>query len=318
MSNLSLNSFLSNNPSSDLLSAQGKDLLIYNCDPGGNYTYIAYGEGLSRKNYPELDKAIRTTYPTFEQGGFIEEATSKTAVLRLQMAGGEFCGNAIRCMGALITQDYNAKNLFSGIADYSLVAVTAQGLSFPVEMSGVDMPLKITCWKEDDTSVVKAQMPFDMSFSDIIEKQIIWQKRKQRIVVVCMAGITHILLDEQTFPFIESEREQRSLVNSIAKQCQLNNDPAIGLIWYSVKNQNTSIKPVVWVREIDTCIYESACGSGTFALCMYKLVTDPKLENVYQIEQPSKRVIKAGATKIGNIFKNAYIEGPVSLSLLSA
>jgi len=45
--------------------------------------------------------------------------------------------------------------------------------------------------------------------------------------------------------------------------------------------------PIVWVKEIDTFFYETACGSGTVAVCAY---CD---ENEITVLQPSGYEIKA-------------------------
>jgi len=211
----------------------------------------------------------------------------------------------------LIAQDYSEKRELLSIGNYSLVVESLQEWAFPIEISGVTQPLMVNCLRQRNGYVVVAEMPFNIKFSDISEEQI-------KTVVVRMQGITHLLIDESNFSFLQSASEQRSLIKIAIDQCQLQDELAIGLIWYSSNNIVTAINPVVWVRDIDTCIYESACGSGTFALAINMLSNSSFEKESFAVKQPSGAVIKAIASKsiYKEKFTSARIEGFVSLKSL--
>lgn len=68
--------------------------------PGGNTTALVRGN-IDRSQYADIATAIIQSDPTVEQVGFLEPPTSSNANIRLQMMGGEFCGNATRCAAYL-------------------------------------------------------------------------------------------------------------------------------------------------------------------------------------------------------------------------
>ncbi|CZE47304.1 hypothetical protein [Campylobacter geochelonis] len=81
---------------------------------------------------------------------------------------------------------------------------------------------------------------------------------------------------------------------------------------YGVKNEKAcgfmllnglELKPVVYVRDIDTLFYETACGSGTIACAMIRAYI--KKDDVsLRVKQPSGKVLEATiGTLAGQIYK---------------
>lgn len=68
-------------------------------NPGGNTTAIVTGQ-FDKQNIITLCKNILESDKTIEQVGFWVTPNDKTLDARLEMAGGEFCGNALRALGA--------------------------------------------------------------------------------------------------------------------------------------------------------------------------------------------------------------------------
>jgi diaminopimelate epimerase len=64
--------------------------------PGGNTTAVVEGIPASQLERRRLNDAIMKQYRDVEQVGFLDRR-----VPYLQMAGGEFCGNATRCAACL-------------------------------------------------------------------------------------------------------------------------------------------------------------------------------------------------------------------------
>ena len=68
-------------------------------DPGGNPTVLVLNK-VSRKSQAKVANSIfQKLTNSCEQVGFIEPAGDPNAQFRLQMMGGEFCGNAARATG---------------------------------------------------------------------------------------------------------------------------------------------------------------------------------------------------------------------------
>lgn len=64
--------------------------------PGGNTTAIVEGIPSSQLERRRINDVIMKQYPKVEQVGFLDRSLP-----RLQMAGGEFCGNATRSAACL-------------------------------------------------------------------------------------------------------------------------------------------------------------------------------------------------------------------------
>ena len=83
----------------------------YIVNPGGNITAIVQGKFAKRIKL-EITKKILKNNPTIEQVGFWTNAKNKKFDARLEMAGGEFCGNALRALGSMLFLKYNKKFLY--------------------------------------------------------------------------------------------------------------------------------------------------------------------------------------------------------------
>lgn len=79
----------------------------YKINPGGNITAIVLGSYEPQRRV-EISKIILAQDPEIEQVGFWVEPNNKTSDARVEMMGGEFCGNASRCL-ALIAGEASGK-----------------------------------------------------------------------------------------------------------------------------------------------------------------------------------------------------------------
>ncbi|HBB56542.1 TPA: hypothetical protein DEW47_00655 [Patescibacteria group bacterium] len=214
----------------------------YKVNPGGNITAIVKSD-YSQKEKIKLSKIIMKKDPTIEQVGFWVRAKDKNNDGRLEMAGGEFCGNALRCLAMLIKNDTGKTKI-------------------RLESSGQDNFIEATV--EDNTSEIKLSLNnFRCSKNSCF-----------------LTGIAYFITNKE---IIKSEAKKLLVKN-------YNNFPASGVISYK-KNKNIfSIKPIIWVKDIDTLIEETACGSGTMALA-YFMYSKYKIEK-FQIKQPSNSIFK--------------------------
>ena len=59
------------------------------------------------------------------------------------------------------------------------------------------------------------------------------------------------------------------MAQAYLQQFDLLSHPAAGVMFVYKTNTSTSLYPIVWVRDIQTFVFESACGSGTIAYALY-------------------------------------------------
>lgn len=134
-------------------------LNYYIVNPGGNITAIVPGK-FTKKLKLKINKIILENEPTIEQVGFWVAPKKIKAKARLEMAGGEFCGNALRSLGALVSLNQKNKK------------------PFWLESSGIKTELKVT--------VSKNKSAFSMLIKDI-----------RSLSDICtLPGISHIVTEE--------------------------------------------------------------------------------------------------------------------------
>jgi D-alanyl-D-alanine dipeptidase len=196
---------------------------------GGNETVIQIIRG--KKCQGSLEQAGRVlldAYPKAEQAGFLYLEDKK-----LEMAGGEFCGNACAAAGLALLAHLSTPKVrysVSGFEDEVTAEITPTGGRVRISFTG-------------------------MAFS--LQKVTYGGKR---LDVVDMKGIIHILIEDD-FPVANYKTIQRDIIDKLG----LRNRDAVGVIWYAQTAKEVQVYPVVWVRKVDTTFYESACGSGAIA-----------------------------------------------------
>ncbi len=245
---------------------------IYNA-AGGNPTAINFGDGYIPSDYARINKELQDKHPEIEQIGFL---TYKDGIPRLEMAGGEFCGNATRSFAALLAEQ------------------TPEERSFDFFVSGFPNAIRAEVGKlAEGKYFVKALL---RGFEYKIERKIYLG---QFVSIVNLGGITHVLLDESKFSF--NEETCKSDMKRIKEVLGVDND-AVGVIWMSKSKGKASIKPVVWVKAVDTCYYETSCGSGSIAVGLIGVKNKP-----VDIIQPSGGIISV-EFKDDDFFLSSEIE----------
>jgi len=221
---------------------------------GGNPTAINFDGNLKRKDYSRINNEIQTNYPEVEQVAFYEE---ENGLPKLQMAGGEFCGNATRSFACLLSKFDQQSNFKFYVSGYP-------GLV------------------EADVKSLGSGKYFCKAFFDSMTAKIDKKKHKGKDVeVVDMGGIAHIIVKEEDFPFDEADFtvEMKQIKDELGVDKE-----AVGVLWTSEKKGKIIMKPVVWVRAIDTCFYETSCGSGSLAIAFAQgediEVTQPSGKNI--------------------------------------
>lgn len=235
--------------------------------PSGNITAFVMDK-TQRDSQKNIANAIMSKNKDIEQVGFFEKSNNSKAVAKLQMMGGEFCGNASRAFASVLYKNKFTKNKefnisVSGINDLIKANIT--------EINNNNFYSKITITK----------MNYQIMQSDI-------QEDRNYYDFVNMKGISHILVNENKYPF--NKKNYLDRVKYLIDTLSMREKNAVGVIWYNKDNKNISIKPVVWVKNTDSYYYESACGSGSLALGLF-LSQNKKEKSTYKIYQPSNDFI---------------------------
>jgi histidyl-tRNA synthetase len=285
---------------------------IMYCYPGGNDTHITVNPTFTREEYGRCDQLIRSKYPNLEQGGFLEKPKNSLACAHLQMAGGEFCGNALRSMGALLAADYRGARTLSSLVQYDRVEKEGENIRIPVTISSCDqvLYLAIEPGKGSRNFQVSADIPLPTSATAITSIELSKNDASFHATKVDMGGIVHILIDEGDLPFNPDRAAYEEYVRDFVVQAGLADRAAVGLIWCSDgPNGTRRIDPVVWVKSVDSCYYESACGSGSMAVAIaesWSKQSDIRLS----VSQPSDDVVTC--TIIGVVGTEGCTKGQLS------
>lgn len=261
------------------------ELKITMADPAGNRT--AFVESSVPKEQFAAIGAILLKDPDLraEQVGFAC-STEPGAMGRLEMMGGEFCGNAARSFGMWL----------------GLQAGKRAGDTVPIEISGSHTILEVLI-EEKGASV---SMPLPLEMIEISVPEIPGQGNPSledsgfvHYPAVVFEGITHVIL-EHVEP---TEALARSVIQEAARKT---NSEAAGAIFI----QGEHMTPVVWVRATDSFIWESSCGSGTLAAAVW--LGRNMLAGTYSCEliQPGG-ILKAEVIHEDNAIIGARIGGPV-------
>jgi diaminopimelate epimerase len=256
-------------------------------NPAGNITLIVTTP-VNRAAYADIARALLAV-PGLrgEQVGFLVPPKFG-GMVRLEMMGGEFCGNALRSTGYY----YAVQSGFRGTA------------VVPVEISGSAAPLDVEVDLVNNTA--KAEMPLPLSMNDITVNG-------RPVKAVAFEGIVHFIVESAADPYIPGGPDKPDdafieavvdhAVNSLGAE-------AAGVMF--LDRASMFMCPVVYVRETGSLVYESSCASGSTAAALTLASGLPDREYAFDLSQPGG-AIKVGVTKSGGAFTELTIGGPVSI-----
>ncbi|MEA3355563.1 MAG: GNAT family N-acetyltransferase [Patescibacteria group bacterium] len=246
--------------------------------PGGNDTALVTGLNYSSMSRELINNTIIQKFPNIEQVGFIDLTNSSNPIL--EMAGGEFCGNATRSTAYL--------------------ALNSQEGKVNITVSGVKKPLKAGV---DNQGNAWAEMPVPNTI-DITTTDQGWS-------IVPLEGITQVIVNKPDN--LKTEEEVRAAGMKILKKLNLiDTVKASGVMFTSQEGDQILAEPVVWVKAMKTDFYETACGSGTAALGLYLANSFGKSQLTIPVIQPSGMIINASI----NLTKESpevVISGPIEI-----
>ncbi len=259
-------------------------------NPGGNPTALVVTK-IERQKQPSVAKRIIKKISTCEQVGFIERAKNPQAFCRIQMMGSEFCGNALRSLAVFLSMAIKK-------------TTNKMNFRFLVETSGIKRLIPISSKVDLSGKVVNAEVKIPTSKNYMILKKVIpIGNKKIQSNLISLEGISFFLIPQK---FFGNAEDLRGLFYNLYKQ-RVVSAKACGLVFYRKPfNETLSIKPIIYVRQTDTVIWETSCASGSLALCLGK-----KYKKI-KILQPSGYSLDIKLVKDG-----AYVSGEVgSIRLL--
>lgn len=235
--------------------AKGIEYIV--ADPSGNITVLITS---SYENNAERARMIEEAFcleADCEQAGFVE--TISPGHVRLEMMGYEFCGNA--SLSASSWQAYK-----DGLA-------AGEKTVIDLDSSGVDGTLRVTVHRLDDITPCGADQICPQFIGNVMMPlpQIGMFRNHP---VIHMNGISHILAGESEL----TDDEARTMIKGFAAELDV---PALGIILcnmppsefpVSADDASVSIRPLVYVRETDTLVWEHGCATGSTAVGYYRYI----------------------------------------------
>lgn len=265
-------------------------LRFHKFSPGGNTT-ILVADPVPASRRPSVAAELMDAHHVHaEQVGFL---TLTGVRPRIDMMGGEFCGNACRSLAALLAFRRMLRAGPGGL------------LSGVIESSGVPDPLPVRVAPTPHGPDASVRMPLPPAAPEAPFNPV--QCAGQGCALIRLPGITHLLLDAAAHPFPD---DWRDAARRLIARHGLNDEPAAGCIWHHGTPEAPGITPVVRVRDTDSIMLESACGSGSLAYGLYRAARNGG-EMALTVRQPSGAGIRVSVVRPDGAAPEAWIGGPV-------
>jgi diaminopimelate epimerase len=215
-----------------------------------------------------------------EQVGFALPPEKERKLWRLEMMGGEFCGNAARSFGLFVART-------QGLLGRHTVFI---------EISGMKGALAVQVDVRAGKAELRIPRPLSRETLDFEGKA---------LPVYIFEGITQVIA-----PDLPPEKELFYRIKGLIEERPVSHE-ALGVMFYHAANQ--MMTPAVYVYGTDSLVFESSCGSGSAALGMLLSETLPDGEARHAVVQPGG-VIEVRLRKERGEVTDIFIGGPVSLS----
>lgn len=212
-------------------------------DPTENITVLVE-DSVPLADRTEVTRRMFEEVPTCEQVGYITSPLSDKAHIRLEMMGGEFCGNASISTAAY----YAVKN---GIRP-------GRQLDVIMECSGVDKPFtcRIGASENDAGETVYTgtlAMPSPVKTDHVDGHPVIF-----------LPGIAHMILPADRFT-------RRQIENNIKDYASKYDVSAFGVLRWNETEQ--FMEPCVYVKGFESVIWEHGCATGSTCLGYYRYLS---------------------------------------------
>ena len=205
-------------------------LSVLPADPAGNRTLMVMDPVEPALRAAAAAWMLREGIGRGEQVGFVVPPRLGGAG-RLEMMGGEFCGNAARSFGLWLASQ---KGKGAG--------------KLLVELSGCARPLEVDA--DPLAGEAFAQMPLPREIRPVAVPG------AGQLEAVVFEGITHL-------PVVGMDPSMEFVSRAVEVVEKAIPSDAVGVLF--LDRDAMTMKPAVYVRETGTTIFESSCGSGSVA-----------------------------------------------------
>ena len=243
-------------------------------DPSGNITALVESP-LDISEQTHIAGTIMDRHPQVEQVGFVSFPDDPAERPSLRMAGGEFCGNASMCTGAL----YAYRQEEDKPADSRVLREDSRS-SLYLNVSGTARPVEISLKRESpDQFLAGIVMPpingirkREFYYADPGDSDASFNDCRALLPIVDMEGISHIIIEESS-PFHRFFGDTRKAEEAIRIWCRELAAPGLGLIFLNdISSEERSVRtmtPLVYIPGNDTLFWENSCASGSAAAAYY-------------------------------------------------
>ncbi|HDH04906.1 MAG TPA: hypothetical protein ENH01_04230 [Nitrospirae bacterium] len=249
------------------------DLIVFK-EAGGNPT------GLITTNHPfethqdigrkiiDISKQWDKS-PPVEQVAFLLKREYK--FLKFRMAGGESCGNALLAMGAY------ANNMEDGESKVEMI-LGSNHANFQSE--------KVAAYTDQGVTWM------DFNLDKLAIENI------SNATIIHLDGISHAVVPASYNNSVIEEDEIKKILESFG----ILSKPAAGIMYVKDKDNQIDLNPFVHVKALNTCINETACGSGSIAAGIWKVLKENNDIDNFHIIQKTGKPIYVSIKRSGNDF----------------
>ena len=208
-------------------------------NPTGNTTLLVESPA-EKRDYKKIADRLMALNPEAEQAGFIGSDENGCF---LNMAGGEFCGNASMCAAAVFAEKQGIKP-----GEKSAVTLNVSGAGEPVDV--------LVFSKGNRAFECEIEMP---GAKRITTYDFFFEGGNYTLPVVESDGISHIVF--------EGMMPEKAAEKAIVQWCENLNTGCLGIMFADY--ENNSLTPLVYAKNAGTLFGESSCASGTTAAGIY-------------------------------------------------
>lgn len=175
-----------------------------------------------------------------EQVGFLEKPSLANVTARLQMMGGEFCGNASMSLAAYLAHR-------DGLPD-------GQRTTLSLEVSGAEAAVPCEIERRGEGYIGTVRMPLPEGIDSLAISP------ERAFPLVRLPGIAHAIVPAAQLTPAEAEA-------NIAQWCAACGADALGVLL--INDAMDAFQPLVYVPSTGSSVWEHGCGSGSAAIGAY-------------------------------------------------